>query len=107
MTQLTSLLLFVLQQKHQAIPVPSIGQMWWTSVLCFALYVGACWVAYRQKRLLFWLAWTIGLLALWSMSYLVGAPAPKIVVWLWSWSTLALPCYWVYRQIAHGDRRPL
>jgi hypothetical protein len=84
----------------------SVSMIFWGSMLCCALYVLVSWFAYKQHRLLLWLVWTIGGTAMLLASALVGAPPPKWVVWLWGWSWVVLPCWWLVRTLLRHREPP-
>lgn len=79
----------------------SIGAIFWLGVLGWVLYIGACWIAYKGEHLRFWLAYSIVPWLLILTAFAVGAPVPRLVVWLYSYSLPALPIWWLYRLVYH------
>lgn len=69
------------------------------------LWFGACWVAYKEKRLLFWLAWSI-----------VGYPLSLVLIpffgigfvllVVWYVGLVVLPLWWLLRPLVRGDHTP-
>jgi hypothetical protein len=84
----------------------TIGMMFWLGLLAWVLYLGACWIAYQQRHLRFWLAYSIVPWFIFGPAWMYGAPAPGWIVWLYSYSLPALPIWWMVRAVRNGWAPP-
>jgi len=77
----------------------------WLWAFSFLLWMISWWLAYRQKKLLFWLFWNTGVGFVCWMLALSGALGGGWILLMWYCSLLAIPFWWLMKWDADLARR--